>query len=109
MTDWVGQSAKYIVLGIAVLSVLFIESPLPVYYVVGGVCNAFLSKILKHVIKQPRPLGSLKGGYGMPSSHSQSIFYFLAVLAIKSCDFIHDTNLWRVFVVSLTLYAYFAW
>ncbi len=109
MKDWVGQSAKYLVLGIAVLTVLFIESPLPVYYVVGGVCNAFLSKLLKITIKQPRPLGSLKGGYGMPSSHSQSIFYFTAILCFKSGDFIYDSNLRIVCIGSLIVYAYLAW
>ncbi len=83
MSDIIGKSAKYIVVGIAVLVIIFVQSSLPVYYVCGGVVNSILSKILKTMIRQPRPLESKKPGFGMPSSHSQSILYFATIMSIK--------------------------
>ena len=46
----------------------------------GGIANALLSKILKNIVKQPRPATASLTEYGMPSSHTQSLFYFSTVI-----------------------------
>ena len=61
-------------------------SLLPFFYVLAGVANGVLSKALKAVIKQPRPPGSKKGGHGFPSSHAQSLFFFLTILLVKEAE-----------------------
>ena len=43
---------------------------------VGQLLNEGLNNILKRTIKEPRPPTSKKDGYGMPSSHSQFVWYF---------------------------------
>lgn len=44
----------------------------------GTLLNELINKILKHWIKEPRPVDRLHIGeeYGMPSSHSQFIWFF---------------------------------
>ena len=53
------------------------------YYIGGSVLNSILGKILKSNLKIPRPIGSKKSGYGMPSSHAQAFFFFLTILTIN--------------------------
>eukprot|EP00927_Polykrikos_kofoidii_P038088 TRINITY_DN32369_c0_g1_i1.p1 TRINITY_DN32369_c0_g1~~TRINITY_DN32369_c0_g1_i1.p1 ORF type:complete len:226 (-),score=26.02 TRINITY_DN32369_c0_g1_i1:102-716(-) len=49
--------------------------------------------VLKHVIKQPRPLGSYRGGYGMPSEHAAfsvycAVYFSLCVSRRVHCPFV---------------------
>ena len=48
-----------------------------------------LNLVMKHSIKQPRPLGSYMTGYGMPSSHSQFMAFTVtyALLHLWRCGF----------------------
>lgn len=39
------------------------------YFFCGCLCSTIVNAALKRVIQQPRPVGSAKGGYGMPSDH----------------------------------------
>lgn len=57
--------------------------------VMGSVVNSMLSIILKRILNQERPLPSLRSEPGMPSSHSQSIFYIVmfAIFSSKSLRF----------------------
>lgn len=118
---YIGKTAKYFVVFVVCLFILLSESILPIYYVMGGVANSILSKILKLVIRQPRPKHSPKGGHGMPSSHSQSISYFATVLEWKIFTFVLDS--WPTLGVSqqhhpivalllctvILMYSYYAW
>lgn len=104
-----GRSAKYIVVGIALLVVLFLETPQPVYYVASGVFNAFLSKVIKAIVKEPRPVESKKPGYGMPSSHSQSIFYFASVLTVILLRSALRMEFIAVTMLIIWSYSYLAW
>jgi dolichyldiphosphatase len=61
--------------------VLISSSWIPLYYINGAVMNAILSKVLKNIFKVPRPALANEGGYGMPSSHAQSLFYFVTILS----------------------------
>ncbi|XP_057501484.1 lipid phosphate phosphatase epsilon 1, chloroplastic [Actinidia eriantha] len=49
----------------------------------GSVVNAGLSRILKQMLNQERPVSNLRSDPGMPSSHAQSIF-FTAIFAVIS-------------------------
>ena len=79
-----GKSAKLAVSSTAGLAVLSSPSWLPLYYITGALLNALLSKIIKRVVRQPRPPTSKKGGYGMPSSHAHLLFYFLTITTFLS-------------------------
>lgn len=46
---------------------------------VGQLLNEGLNILLKEYFKEPRPLGSDKTDYGMPSSHSQFMGYLAAI------------------------------
>ena len=59
-----------------------------IYYVGFGIFNAIFCKVLKEMIKQPRPFQSKKSGYGMPSSHTSSITYFLLVFWFVGSEYI---------------------
>jgi membrane-associated phospholipid phosphatase len=82
-----GSTSKFLVSGAASVVLLTSsgrESWIPTYYITGAIFNGVLSKILKNYIREPRPKGSKRGGYGMPSSHTQSFFYFLTAVALNS-------------------------
>mmetsp|Transcript_22948 Transcript_22948/g.64484 ORF Transcript_22948/g.64484 Transcript_22948/m.64484 type:complete len:215 (+) Transcript_22948:75-719(+) len=46
------------------------------YFVLGHGVNEVLNLLLKYSIREPRPAGSPKYGFGMPSSHAQFMFFF---------------------------------
>jgi len=58
-------------------------------YVLGFYVNTILNTTLKHIIREPRPTNPIKflanehfskHSYGMPSGHSQSVFYSMAYI-----------------------------
>jgi len=72
----------------------------------GQLAGEALNWLLKHIVKQDRPIESIGNGYGFPSSHSQYMAYFASFL-ICHLFFRHrfgKTNyplfdiLWRVVV-----------
>jgi hypothetical protein len=83
----VGASAKFFVSGVATLVLYSTDSWVPLYYILGAVLNGALSRGMKNTLKQPRPPQSDKGGYGMPSSHTQSFFFFLTAVSLNSLRF----------------------
>lgn len=78
-----GVSSKFLVSSLAATVLLLTDSWAPLFYIIAAVTNGVLSKVIKNSLKQPRPLQSDKGGYGMPSSHAQSFFFFLMVLVVN--------------------------
>lgn len=110
MNDKVGVSAKYVVVGLASCVILTVDSSLPIYYVCCGVFNSLLSIFIKTKIKQPRPAGANKKDYGMPSSHAQSMCYFVTVLLLK----VKQWNEWSMILrcllmIAVLRYTYLAW
>jgi dolichyldiphosphatase len=103
-----GKSAKYVASSIAAATIILNDSFPPAYYVVGGIVNSIISKVLKSIIKQPRPVEANKEGYGMPSSHAQALFYFSTVLSLKSSEYFAFPV---SFVIAAVLFSYslFAW
>lgn len=81
--DIIGITAKYVVSITSVVFIMTSNSIIPTYYILCGVMNSITSKALKSIIRQPRPKESKKPGYGMPSSHAQSISFFTCVLCLK--------------------------
>ena len=65
------------------LAVLMFGSLHLIYFFTGSILCAITAKVLKHLIRQPRPVVSsqhenisIKTSYGMPSSHSQVMAFF---------------------------------
>jgi dolichyldiphosphatase len=58
-----------------------------VFFFIGLVMTHEIAKLLKIMVKQPRPSGSYMTSYGMPSDHSQFMFfstsYLISVLLSK--------------------------
>jgi membrane-associated phospholipid phosphatase len=96
------MSVKFVVSSAVSAAILLYDSPILFYYVIVGVINGFISKILKAILKHPRPLSSPKPGYGMPSSHAQSMAYFTMSLLLEQ-----DGSYLMIFAVFLmSLYSY---
>jgi dolichyldiphosphatase len=117
----IGKTAQYFVAGTAFLTISIFSSYRPLYFVACGVANSILSKVLKFILKEPRPPSAPKAGYGMPSSHSQSILYFATVLLLTVLHSVHEISatlsvsqpfaerISFLCVVLLLSYSYFAW
>jgi dolichyldiphosphatase len=113
----IGASAKHCVIAAVCIVVLNIDSILPTYYVVAAMGNAVLSKVLKKIIREPRPANSPKKGHGMPSSHAQSIYYFAALLCYKIIALLVGEPpvsgrmfaLGLVGLLGIVFYSYYAW
>lgn len=71
---------KWTVCAIVGAFLLTYRDALSVLYVIGAGINSATGKLLKRVIKQPRPT-SAKSDHGMPSSHATSLS-FLSVLSV---------------------------
>uniref|UniRef100_A0A671QF13 Dolichyldiphosphatase n=1 Tax=Sinocyclocheilus anshuiensis TaxID=1608454 RepID=A0A671QF13_9TELE len=80
----------------------------------GLIMNEGLNWLLKHILQEPRPCGghsSVTTEYGMPSSHSQFIWFFVVYFFLFSDVVMHQTNnarcvelLWR-HILSIILLA----
>lgn len=80
-----------------------------VVYIVGAAVNVFLNKVvLKPLIKQPRPPKPIKflhsenftynhATYGMPSGHSQFVFYSIAYLYLT----LNEMSPWLIFASAI--------
>ncbi|XP_067279875.1 dolichyldiphosphatase 1 [Pseudorasbora parva] len=80
----------------------------------GLIMNEGLNWMLKHIVQEPRPCGghsSVTTEYGMPSSHSQFIWFFVVYFFLFLYLRMHQTNnarcvelLWR-HILSIVLLA----
>ena len=104
-----GASSKFVVSSMAVLALITTDSWVPVaaavYYILAAVGHGVLSRLIKQTLKQPRPVESGEDGYGMPSSHAQSFFFFLAVLAINRARVFGNDRAAVVVCAVLALYS----
>jgi dolichyldiphosphatase len=66
--------------------------------------NAALAKVLKQLLALPRPKRSRKDSFGMPSSHANSLFFFVSFLSAGAFARRLDFGL-KIFLVT-TLYAF---
>jgi hypothetical protein len=105
--SFIASNAKSIVSSIVGLIILYeSESWIPTFYVFGAFVTAVLSKILKLIIREKRPKNkSSNNDFGMPSSHSSSLFYFANILSVQLFQRMQISNA-ILFIVVLCLYFY---
>lgn len=101
-----------IFISIGFLTLIIIRRDLhTVSYFLGILLNELVSTILKHIIKDSRPAPSPTqtphGAYGMPSSHSQFMWFFNTYLILfllfrlyRNYNWVDDS--WKVIVSILT-------
>lgn len=77
------QTSTLVTLATA-LAILQLRSAHSVYFGAGATCAAGLAKVLKHLIRQPRPDSTRKQTFGMPSTHSASIGFMGTYLVLAS-------------------------
>lgn len=53
-----------------------------IYITVGQIGTEIVNYVLKHWIKESRPIVKLHKGYGMPSSHAQFMTYWAAIVSL---------------------------
>ncbi|KAI8352143.1 phosphatidic acid phosphatase type 2/haloperoxidase, partial [Choanephora cucurbitarum] len=70
---------REIVITSTFMTVLYLQSVHVVYFTCCAILTTLIAKVLKEVIRQPRP-SSEKISYGMPSSHSTAISFFTVYL-----------------------------
>ncbi|KAG0139484.1 hypothetical protein CROQUDRAFT_666425 [Cronartium quercuum f. sp. fusiforme G11] len=58
------------------LAILHLRTAHSIWFGLGAISATISAKLLKRFIRQPRPIESNKGTYGMPSTHSSSISFF---------------------------------
>ena len=83
--DGVGGSARFAVSGCVAAALVSRRDASTMLWVVGGILNAVLAKVLKRVINQARPEGARTLDPGMPSSHAMSLF-FLATFVVCAAN-----------------------
>ncbi|KAH9937336.1 PAP2-domain-containing protein [Fomitopsis serialis] len=75
-----------VVTGITACFVLYTRSAGVAYFAAGAVLCSMSVKVIKRCVRQPRPVqvirGKRKKSYGMPSTHSATITFFAAYIAL---------------------------
>lgn len=93
----VGYFSEVIIL-ILTISVLYTDIYATIFYIIGIIFSLFINQSLKRLIKEPRPSGPIKFLnsdkfdnkamiYGMPSGHSQHLFFSAVYLYLSIGDF----------------------
>ncbi|KAF0991620.1 hypothetical protein HZS_1274 [Henneguya salminicola] len=77
-------SPVFIIVGLTTLLAFSKFKKKYLFLLIGLFLNEISSKFIKNVLKQsrPPPLGYKFSSYGMPSSHTQFIFFFVAFLIL---------------------------
>ncbi|KAF5188769.1 lipid phosphate phosphatase epsilon 2, chloroplastic-like [Thalictrum thalictroides] len=80
----INNMSKWLVAALYGVLILWKHDAEALWVAMGCVINSLLSVILKKILNQERPVGTLKSDPGMPSSHAQSIFFgvFFAILSM---------------------------
>ncbi|GAA96976.1 uncharacterized protein L969DRAFT_96866 [Mixia osmundae IAM 14324] len=76
------RETQAITMTFCALGVLQLRNAHSCYLILGAIAAAWTAKLLKHCIRQPRPTGSGKVTYGMPSTHSSSMAFIGVYLAL---------------------------
>ena len=94
------------------MSVLYYQDALCVVLLLGAICNSLMGKLWKIMIGEKRPTKSNKTftSYGMPSSHSNSLFYFVAYLSLyiyEHYEFIYALQICICMVIYTNIICYY--
>ncbi|KAI5121162.1 hypothetical protein M0805_007159 [Coniferiporia weirii] len=89
LRKWLLEKTNRIVTGMTACVVLYTRSAGVAYFAAGAVACSLSVKVVKHIIRQPRPVHpvSKKKTYGMPSTHSATITHF-AVYIPLACAYL---------------------
>lgn len=83
----IGSSTSFVVSGLFFAVLAWRRDALVVSFFIGSIVNAILSKILKKIINQTRPLelddDNHPGDKGMPSSHAMSLGFIATFVALE--------------------------
>lgn len=83
------------------MATLFYRNSTTLSLLLFALLNAANGKLLKVVLAQSRPRGSERETYGMPSSHANSLFYFVGFLSTAgNCHY---------YKTSIDIYSLFDW
>lgn len=77
----VADMTKLVTVALVTIAVLYFRNLDVTLYAFGSIANSLIGKLLKKVIRQPRPDGASKSDHGMPSSHATSLS-FLSVASL---------------------------
>ncbi|KAF9482791.1 PAP2-domain-containing protein [Pholiota conissans] len=107
------DKTNFIVTGLTVAFVWYTRSAGVLYFSIGAVLCSLAVKVVKRVVRQPRPPVNITGrkmkvSYGMPSTHSAAISYFATYILLASRYLPLHTSLqpahaWRVFTPLICL------
>lgn len=75
------DTTKVVTIIVVLATVLYYHNVGAILYTMGSGVNYIIGKVLKKLIRQPRPDGADKIDHGMPSSHATSLSY-LSVAAL---------------------------
>ena len=102
---FINDTSAVLVSGCAFLSVFVMANNFTFIMLACALANAVLGKILKLITAQARPTASRKADrtYGMPSSHANSLFYFVSFLTIGA---FLEFGLWCALKVGFLLSTY---
>ncbi|KAH9460253.1 hypothetical protein MJO29_004202 [Puccinia striiformis f. sp. tritici] len=70
------REANIVITSLTAIAILYLRSAHSLWFGAGALVCTVTAKILKRLLRQPRPIESTKKSFGMPSTHSSSITYF---------------------------------
>ncbi|KAL6222379.1 hypothetical protein ACLB2K_005771 [Fragaria x ananassa] len=95
--------SKWLVSGIFAVVILCRHDGEAMWAALGSVVNSILSIVLKKILNQERPVPSLRSEPGMPSSHSQSIFYIFMFAIFSIWHYFNAMDSFEYFVSVINL------
>ncbi|XP_043496636.1 dolichyldiphosphatase 1-like [Polistes fuscatus] len=101
--------APFIIVTSFITLILFRRDLHTILFFSGIILNEFINLILKHIIREPRPLkrDGIYNEYGMPSSHAQFMWFFTAYAILFIYIRLHHNSnstiserFWRIIIVT---------
>ncbi|XP_047314846.1 lipid phosphate phosphatase epsilon 2, chloroplastic-like [Impatiens glandulifera] len=102
--------SKWVVVIFFTLVIIIRHDAEALWATMGSVLNSWLSTKLKRILNQERPFSNSRSDPGMPSSHSQSIF-FIQIFAVISLTEYYGLNIVTIILSAFTLAfgSYLSW
>lgn len=111
--DYIGYYGPIILL-IATIMLMIARTKVLILYITFFIINSYLNRVLKLLIREPRPVGNIlfndsentkaSEQYGMPSGHAQSVAYTAMFLYLFTKPTNHYLVMGACFVGVITLY-----
>ncbi|PRQ47553.1 putative phosphatidate phosphatase [Rosa chinensis] len=102
--------SKWLVSGLFAVVILCRHDAEALWAAMGSVVNSTLSIVLKKILNQDRPIPSVRSEPGMPSSHSQSIFYIFMFAILSFVEWLGINEITIIIgALALAFGAYLSW